>query len=123
MMIVGPLADVPPGPVNTLENGWLEWDAGRNIIGMREPWFVGVPCAEYIRSLHRRGQVLLAPEVREAHDAGQFFLTLEIAARLRLPALTGLQLQIPSRMPPALWRDNGAAWENWPMRIKPNPPH
>ena len=120
MMIVGPVPK-STAPLNTLENSALEWNAARNVIGLRDPWFVGVPCAEYIRDIHRRGRTLLPDAIQRAHDAGQFFLTIEIAARLQLPALAGLQAQIPERMPPAMWRDADANWQTWPMRIKPNP--
>lgn len=121
MMIIGPLPDASAGPVNTLANNWLEWDAGRNIIGLKAPWFIGVPCAEYIRGIHRAAQAAMPAELREAHDAGQFFLTLEIAAKLQLPALADLKSQIPSRIPPSLWQDPAASWQTWPMRIKPAP--
>ncbi len=123
MMIVGPLPAPPPGPLNTLANAWLEWDAGKNILEMRTPWFIGVPCGEYVREVHRAGQTILPPELRAAHDVGQFFLTLEIAAKLQLPALADLQSQTHDRMPGSLLRDKGADWRQWPMRLKPAGTH
>ena len=108
--------------MNTLANAWLEWDAGRNILGMATPWFIGVPCAEYVRGVHRAGQSILPPELRAAHDAGQFFLTLEIAATLNLPALADLTAQVPERTPPALRQDRAAHWQQWPARLKPSSP-
>lgn len=62
---------------------------------------------------------LLPPERRAAHDAGQFFLTLEIAAKLNLPVLEELKGQIPGRLPASMRSDSGADWLQWPMRIKP----
>jgi hypothetical protein len=88
---------------------------------MRTPWFIGVPAAEYVRDAHRAGQALLPPELRTAHDAGQFFLTLEVAAKLKLPALAPLQSQAPDRTLAALRDDQGADWRQWPMRLKPMP--
>jgi len=120
MMVLGPLPDPGPGPVNTLANAWLEWDAGRNILGMKVPWFIGVPYAEYVRDVQRSGQGLLPPRLRPAHDAGQFFLTLEVAAKLKSPALANLHAQATDRTPIALREDSGADWRQWPMRLKPH---
>ena len=106
MLVLGPLPDPGPGPVNTLANAWLEWDAGRNIWGMRTPWFIAVPYAEYVRDVHRSGQGLLPPWLRPAHDAGQFFLTLEVAAKLKLPAFANLHAQATDRTPIALREDS-----------------
>jgi len=119
MMIIGPLPEPPAGPVNTLANAWLEWDAGRNILGMRTPWFIGIPAAEYVRDIQRGAQPLLPADLRGAHDAGQFFLTLEIATRLNLDVLPQLKGQIPGRLPESLRADDRADWRQWPMRIKP----
>lgn len=118
-LVVGPLPEPAPGAVNTLANAWLEWDAGRNILGMSTPWFIGVPAAEYVREAHRAGQPLMPPELRPAHEAGQFFLTLEIAAKLKLSVLADLEAQASARTPPALREDQSADWRQWPMRVKP----
>ncbi|MCI0539066.1 MAG: hypothetical protein L0Z50_27990 [Verrucomicrobiales bacterium] len=119
MMILGPLPDSGSGPINTLANAVIEMDAGRNIIGMKTPWFIGVPLAEYVRDIQRAGQTNLPAELRSAHEAGQFFLTLEIAAKLRLPVLADLQGQISQRLPSNLLNDALADWRQWPMRVKP----
>jgi len=119
MLLLGPLPDMPAGPVNTLANSWLEWEAGGNILGLRTPWFIGVPLAEHARDVQRASQSLLPENRRAAHDAGQFFLTLEIAAKLNLPVLEELKAQIPNRLPASMRSDQTADWLQWPMRIKP----
>jgi spermidine synthase len=119
MTIIGPAPASPPGPVNTLANGWLEWDAGQNVVGLRQPWFMGIPCAEYVRDATRAGASALPPSLRAAQDAGQFFLTLEIAAKLNLPAAASLRAQMSDRLPQALLDDFTADWRQWPMRVKP----
>jgi len=120
MTLLGPLPDPGPGPVNTLDNAWLEFSAGWNIVGLREPWFIGVPAAEYFQARQRAGAGLLPAPLRAAHDSGQFFLTLEVAAKLRLPMLQNLAGQVLERLPSPLRGDLGADWGSWPMRVKPN---
>jgi hypothetical protein len=120
MMVIGPLPASAQGPVNTLANSWLEWNAAENILGMRTPWFIAVPCAEYIRDIHRSGRVLMPEALQSSHDAGQFFLTLEIAAKMNLPVLSNLKSQIQGRLPKAMLQDAEANWQQWPMRIKPD---
>jgi hypothetical protein len=120
MMLLGPLPAPGAGPVNTLANAWLEWDAGRNILGMKTPWFIGIPSAEYVRDVQRAGNLQLPANLRAAHEAGQFFLTLEVAAKWNLPALLDLRIQIPKRIPDALQQDGTADWRQWPMRVKPD---
>jgi spermidine synthase len=119
MMVLGPLPESPPGPINTLGNAWLEWDAGQNILGLRTPWFIGVPCAEYVRDAHRAGQSAIPERLRSAHDAGQFCLTLEIASKLDSQALPQLREQINAHLPEVLRLDAGADWRQWPTRVKP----
>jgi spermidine synthase len=119
MLLLGPLPDPGPGAVNTLANAWLEWNAGRNIVGLQTPWFIGVPLAEYVRDRQRAGQTSLPESRRAAHEAGQFCLTLEIAAKLNLPVLGDLKSQLNERLPPSLRDDPQADWSQWPMRIKP----
>ncbi|MCI0747162.1 MAG: hypothetical protein L0Y58_17300 [Verrucomicrobia subdivision 3 bacterium] len=87
---------------------------------MKTPWFVGVPLGEHVRDVERAGQTHLPAELRSAHEAGQFFLTLEIAAKLRLPALADLQSQINQRLPSNLQNNASADWKQWPMRVKPS---
>ena len=121
MCVVGPLPSPGPGPVNTLDNAWLEWDAGRNVVGLRTPWFVGVPLAEYLREVVRGSAARLPQQLRAAHDSGQFFLTLEVAARVRAPVLANLQSQILERLPASLRFDPEADWTQWPGSQKPSP--
>lgn len=119
MMIVGALPEVPRGPLNTLANSWLEWDCSRNIVGLLQPWFVGVPEAQFLQSIHRRGQGSIPVDLRDAHEAGQFFLTLDIAAKLQLPELNNFIAQVPERLPMELRKDSKAVWKEWPTRLKP----
>ena len=72
-----------------------------------------------MRDVQRASQQLLPQELRPAHDAGQFFLTLEIGAKLRLPVLSDLQSQISQRLPSTLLNDTLADWKHWPTRVKP----
>ena len=81
--------------------------------------FIGVPLAEYTRNAQRNGSALLPNDFREAHRGGDFFLTLEIAAKLNLAVLPALQAQVRDRLPTSLREDNAADWQQWPMRIKP----
>ncbi len=118
MLLLGPLPEPTAGPINTLANSWLEWDAGQNVVGLKTPWFVGIPCAEYIRDIQRSGNPLIPAFLRAAQDSGQFFLTLEVATALNLPSKTGLEEQIPMRLPPSLIRDFQSDWKQWPARLK-----
>ena len=88
-------------------------------MGLRQPWFVGIPLAEYVRDTARNGARWIPEELRPAQDAGQFFLTLEVAARLGLPAKANLEAQIPTRMPAPLLDDFQVDWRLWPSRVKP----
>jgi spermidine synthase len=119
MMTLGPLPDAGAGPINTLANSWLEWDCGKNIIGLQTPWFIGIPSAEYVRDVFNSGHELLPSELRAAHEAGQFCLTLEIAAKMQLPAAAELEAQLPQRLPAKLQTDSFAQWQQWPSRVKP----
>jgi spermidine synthase len=122
MMLLGPLPSPSVGPVNTLANSWLEWDAGKNILGLQAPWFIGVPGAEYVREAYGAGHALLPEDRRSAHEAGQFFLTLEIAAKMNLPATEQLKTQVTNRLPAVMLRDASANWHQWPCRVKPEIP-
>jgi hypothetical protein len=119
MMVVGEPEAPPTAPLNTLANGWLEFDAGRNIIGLREPWFVGVPFAMHLRETHRAGQPAIPEAYRAAHVSGQFLLTLEVAAHLDSPELPSLKMQVADRLPAELKSDAVADWRQWPGRVKP----
>jgi SAM-dependent methyltransferase len=118
MTVLGPIPGYGAGPVNTLAGGWVEWEAGRNIVGLQSPWFIGVPWAEFAREVHRNGVGLLPGALRSAHDAGQFFLTLEVAAVAESRVLENLRAQVPDRLPLVLRRDAEAVWEYWPCRVK-----
>ena len=77
--------------------------------------------AEFVRDVHRSGKSLLPPRLRSAHDAGQYFLTLEVAAKLKSPAFANLHAQAADRTPASLRDDRQADWRQWPMRLKPRP--
>ncbi len=121
MCVVGELPTPPAGPLNTLGNARLEWEAGRNIVGLRAPWFIGVPAAEFLRDQVRAASTSLPESLRTAHDSGQFFLTLEIAAKVNAPVLINLRAQMTNRLPVSLRSDAAADWQTWPMRLKPFP--
>lgn len=122
MCVVGELPEPPSGPLNTLGNARLEWEAGRNIVGLRTPWLVGVPAAEFLRDQARAASTLFPESLRAAHDSGQFFLTLEIAAKVNAPVLANLRAQMTNRLPASLRSDAAADWQTWPMRLKPFQP-
>ncbi len=119
MAVLGPFPTLAGEPVNTLANSWLEWNAGKNILGLRTPWFVGIPAAEFMRELQRVGNPLMPERLRIAHQSGDFFLTLDVAATMNLPELAGLREQISERLPAAVRSDRGADWRQWPTRVKP----
>jgi spermidine synthase len=119
MMLLGELPTLPRGKINTLANNWLEWDAGRNILGLGTPWFIGVPAAEWMREIHRAAQGQLPERWRSPHDAGQFFLTLDVALLSQSPLVSNFRGQIRDRMPLDLWMDPQASWPQWPSREKP----
>ena len=119
MLTLGPMPDPGAGPINTLANAWLEWDCGRNIVGLRTPWFIGVPSAEYVRDAFNTGHALVPANLQSAHEAGQFFLTLEIAAKMQMPAAADMEAQIPQRLPAELRTDSSAQWHQWPSLVKP----
>ncbi|HAV61736.1 MAG TPA: hypothetical protein DCY13_05145 [Verrucomicrobiales bacterium] len=118
MMIVGEAAGRPDAPLNTLGNAWLEFDAGRNIIGMADPWFVGVPLATHLRDVQRASREKLPVELRDAHESGQFFLTLEIASAIQSRELPALKSQFAARLPSPMREDALARWRHWPSRVK-----
>jgi spermidine synthase len=119
MMVVGPLAFPGPGPKNTLGNAWIEWDAGRNILGQREPWFVGARWVEYLGGLHGAGIERMPVPRRSAHGAGQYFAELDVVGRGREGGLEELRGQMADWLPAGVLRDGGVAWELWPMVIGP----
>lgn len=122
MCVVGAVPEPPPGPVNTLANGWLEWDAARNVVGQREPWFTGIPCATYLRDIHVATTPVLPESLRSAHAAGLWFHTLEIAGAANLPQAATLAAQVRDHLPATLVEDRAASWREWPMRHRPTLP-
>lgn len=120
MTVVGDAPRLGPGAVNTLGNGWLEWDAGRNIVGLHEPWFIGVPAAALLRDSHRELLPRLPERWRKAHDAGQFYLTLEVADRSGADLVRLLRVQVADRLPPVLREDPAIDWRLWPSSVKPS---
>lgn len=52
ILVVGNPPAPGRGPLNTLRNAWLEWNAGRNIIGMQQPWFSGSIAENYLRAIN-----------------------------------------------------------------------
>jgi len=123
MMVVGPLAPVSeraPGPIITLNNGWLEWDGGRNLLVGEKPWFVRVPLGYYLRERHAAGRSLIPPGLGQWHEGGQYFYTLAVAHEGRLSTGTLLP-RLLEFLPPSLYHDAGADWQRWPATYKPGP--
>ncbi len=116
MCVVGPLPAPPPGPVNTLANSWLEWDAARNVIGLREPWFVHLPLATYLRDIRNAATPSLPAQLRSAHQAGILLHALEIAGAAQLAVLDDLARRVRAGIPAPLRDDLGADWSRFPMQ-------
>ncbi len=122
MMVVGPLARPDPGKpkqIITLNNGWLEWDGGRNLVQGGAPWFVGVPLAYYIRERHAAGKGKMPEPLSLPHEAGQYFLTLAVAHESR----SGTQELLPpysDYLPSTLRLDPEIHWPSWPSALKPD---
>lgn len=119
MLTLGPAPVPPAGPTITLANAWLEWNAARNVIGQREPWFIGVPLAQTLREVQRQGRPQLPADLRPAQDAGDLCIAYEIARAARLPAAAKIAEQLRADFPAALLEDPGARWAAWPMRYPP----
>ena len=119
MCVAGPVPLPPPGPVVTLANSWLEWDAARNVIGLQEPWFIGVPLGNYLREAIRAHLPKFPEHLRRAQNAGDFSLALEIARAAKLPQADGVEAAFRRELPAALRSDAGADWSRWPMRHRP----
>ncbi len=56
---------------------------------------------------------------RKAHDAGQFYLTLEVAARSGSDLVRLLKAQVADRLPEVLREDPAIDWRLWPSSVKP----
>ncbi len=116
MCVAGPLPAPQSGPVNTLGNSWLEWDAARNVIGLREPWFIHVPLATYLRDIQNAATPLLPEPFRRAHQAGILLHALEIAGAAKLTSLDELIRRVRPEIPQPLIEDAGADWTRFPMQ-------
>jgi spermidine synthase len=119
MMLIGQIFPPGDGPLNTLNNSLLEWSAARNVIGLQEDWFIGVPYGEYIRAVARKDRSQLPVHLQSSHESGEFFFTLDLVKKLHLPELSSFLLQVPDRMPARMWNDPRALWEEWPSIHKP----
>ncbi len=106
MLILGQPPTPSPGPINTLGNAWLEWNAGRNVIGLTEPWFIGDEFASYASAVSRANPESLPPELRAAQAAGE---TLATAPPERVETI----------LPASLRDDLSADWSTWPGRAVP----
>ncbi|MBS0660828.1 MAG: hypothetical protein JSR82_21630 [Verrucomicrobia bacterium] len=119
LLVAGTLPEPPPGPVITLANAWIEWDAAYNVIGLRQPWFSGTALGEYLRLLSRQGAELLPAELRPAQRLGDLFLTLEVARAANLALAPALEAEVLQALPETLRDDPGADWSRFPMRHRP----
>lgn len=121
MLVVGAPETDPGQGLNTLENARLEWNAGRNIVGMASPWFTHLPLAQWLRDLQRKSGSRGSPILRTAQKAGQFFLTLEVARAYGSPTRSELERRQQEYLPESMWLDPWIDWSAWPAGIKPNP--
>jgi hypothetical protein len=121
MMVIGPLKR--PGErkhkrLITLNNGWLEWDGGRNLIQGGEPWFVGVPLGYYLRERHSDGRSSIPEALAQAHEGGQYFLTLAVAHEGKVDTKQLLPRYLDF-LPSSMRADPDIHWPSWPSAIKP----
>jgi hypothetical protein len=119
MLVAGPAPAPPPGPIITLANSWIEWDASRNVIGLREKWFTGLPLAEYLRAIQQSATDRIPPDLRPALLCGDRYVALEVARAARLPQAGEIEEQIVEDLPPSLVADDGANWSLLPMQHRP----
>jgi len=106
LFLLGPLAgQVPDGPINTLGNAWLEWNAADNILGEKEPWFVGEPWLEFATGFASgQAKVLI-------------FGDQEIR---RHPSSAGrIRAEMKALFPEEVLLDEGADWTLWPSAARP----
>ena len=121
MTVVGPAPEPPPGPAITLANSWLEWDAAHNVIGLRKPWFNGVPLAKHLRSAQQAaGNDFLPADLRSARECGELLNAFEIARATKLPQAAVVEEQLRITFPAAMGQDHAADWRHWPMRFPPD---
>lgn len=122
MCVLGPAPVPPDGPINTLSNAWLEWDAARNVIGQQENWFTGLPLANYLRKAQRAAENILPTDLQAAQNVGDLCVALEIARTVDLPHAAETEARLRIRLSSALLEDPGADWQCWPMRFRPSLP-
>lgn len=121
MMVVGPLAPVElenPAPIITLDNGWLEWNGGQNLLNGGESWFAAVPLGEFLRERHHAGRGAMPVGLARWHEAGHYFSTLSIAheGNVKSDELLG---RLPEYLPASMRNDPDIYWPVWPANIKP----
>ena len=121
MMVAGPLPSFDPASVITLDNGWIEWNAGRNILSGREPWFSGVPMARFLKLSHEMKKDMLPDRLVASGEAGQFFATLAIAQATKIHHVE-LTQRMYEFLPGSLATDKEADWKRWPGSPKPFSP-
>jgi spermidine synthase len=119
MLVVGPPPPLPHGPINTLANAWLEWDAGRNILGRQQAWFVGIPWADSLQEPYRMGAALLPERKRAAQAAGQSLAALSLAVWSREVPPTTRQDGFKYQLPLTLQMDEHATFDRFPIRMAP----
>ncbi|MDD5198242.1 MAG: hypothetical protein PHC88_00435 [Terrimicrobiaceae bacterium] len=119
MYVVGSASEPPKGPVITLANSWIEWDAARNVIGLREKWFAGLPLAEYLRSIQRASSDRLPTGLRPALACADRCVALEVARAAGLPQAGEIEVQVVENLPAPLVADGGANWSLLPMQHRP----
>lgn len=107
LMIVGRPPAVPAGPINTLANAALEWNASRNIIGMHAPWFVGDHLFNYL-------------ELADASGLPESFGTFPNVGRALSRNREGL---VEKNLPETLRTDLHSDWSQWPSTSKPYSSH
>ncbi len=106
MLTLGPAPEPGPGPINTLGNAWLEWNAGRNVVGLAEPWFTDDAFRTFAADLSAASRDHLPTDLRDAHAGGE-----------KLARDPGLRPE--SVLPASLRDDLTADWTEWPGRPKP----
>ena len=121
MMVAGPLPTFPKVPLITLDNGWIEWNAGRNILSGKQPWFAGVPLARFLKLSHELKKDVLPGPLAASGEAGQFFATLAIAHATKIHEAE-LTQRIYEFLPASLAEDKEADWKRWPGNPKPFSP-
>lgn len=106
MLLLGTPPPPPEGPINTLANAWLEWNAGQNIIGLPEPWFAKRAFADYAMEL-------------KADLGGSVPAKFHPALNSSSALLHHRQGDPAKLLPESLASDWEADWQKWPGMPKP----